>query len=1053
MAIPRGLIRKLSGDNEVYTNGLSLYNTPFSFKITPTDFIGFYQASAEFETDACSTHLEIDNEHEWIESCHCSCSLFSENGQICKHIVALLLKIENDFFSDVYGQNELFSQSALSTDANCLALLEQRANVLKNRARQRASFEKALLYPVVTIKDAAVRISIKAGCGRAYIVKDLSQFYHSLLNRVLTVCGRNEEFIYAPENFYDEGLARFILAYYPLCKEEDSSKTMLLTPEALDRFLNMYADEKLTADLGIVHLETDLPEFTLCIKSAEKFYRMSLNRRNFTILEGQNQIYIKENDVIYLCGTTFSDACGSLLRCFIEKEHNPIIHKDDMATFYSMMIKPATRFIKMECNERSFMPGPLKTKIYLDVQGKAVTARTEFYYDNNMYYAFSTDRDLKTVWDVEGEALIENLIKTYFSELDKAPGTAKFIKDEEKLFTLVYEGIPALSKHAVLYIGAELKNVRIKPFPSTRIGVRAESGLLNLDISAGNLSIKSLAAALSAYRQKKKYIRLQDNSYLLLETETMEQLNRLAIGTGFSASDLKKQGVQLPAYRAMYLDSIRDANIVKDKSFTDLINAFTNPQQTDFPLPTSLKNVLRDYQVFGFSWLCALTACNFGGILADDMGLGKTLQILSLLSAYKNKKNHVKALVVCPASLILNWEHEIKLFTPELKALCLMGTATERFKLLQTQQKYDVLITSYDLLKRDIHHYQTLSFDFEIIDEAQYIKNHNTQNARAVKAIVSKHRFALTGTPIENSIAELWSVFDFLLPGYLFRYARFRQRFEIPVVRDGDMSVLRELKKMTAPFILRRIKQDVLKELPEKTETVLYTHLAQEQNKLYFANLALMHKELNDKLLNAETGQNSMIVLAMLMRLRQICCDPSLLYENYKEKSAKFELCMNLVESSVASGHKILIFSQFTGILAALGRELKQMGFSYYLIEGATKKEERQAQIDAFNQDDTPVFLISLKAGGTGLNLTGADMVIHYDPWWNLSAQNQATDRAYRIGQKNKVSVYKLIAKDTIEEKILALAAKKQQLANKVLPDESTLISHMSKEEILDLFK
>ena len=289
------------------------------------------------------------------------------------------------------------------------------------------------------------------------------------------------------------------------------------------------------------------------------------------------------------------------------------------------------------------------------------------------------------------------------------------------------------------------------------------------------------------------------------------------------------------------------------------------------------------------------------------------------------------------------------------------------------------------------------------------------------------------------------------MPGYLFRYTRFRQRFEVPIIRDGDTLALSELKKMISPFILRRMKQEVLKELPEKTETILYTQLAEEQNKLYYANVASMHRELALQL-DGNTGQNQLIVLAMLMRLRQLCCDPALVYENYKEKSAKFDLCMNLVESSVASGHKLLIFSQFTGILSAIGKQLRQMGLNYYLIEGSTKKEDRIAQVDAFNQDDTPVFLISLKAGGTGLNLTGADIVIHYDPWWNLSTQNQATDRAHRIGQKNKVSVYKLIAKDTVEEKILALAERKQKLANDILPDENSLLSKLSKEEILKLF-
>ena len=300
-------------------------------------------------------------------------------------------------------------------------------------------------------------------------------------------------------------------------------------------------------------------------------------------------------------------------------------------------------------------------------------------------------------------------------------------------------------------------------------------------------------------------------------------------------------------------------------------------------------------------------------------------------------------------------------------------------------------------------------------------------------------------------MSELWSIFDFLMPGYLHKYTYFRNRFEIPVIKEGYTAALDELKRMVSPFILRRLKKDVLTELPDKTETVMYTNLAPEQKKLYYANLASIQKELHTEL-QSVSGKNRMVVLAMLTRLRQLCCDPALLYDNYKEESAKFELCMNLVENTIQSGHKILLFSQFTSMLSMLESALKARHIPYYLIEGSTKKEERLRQVKAFNHDDTPVFLISLKAGGTGLNLTGADVVIHYDPWWNLSAQNQATDRAHRIGQKNSVSVYKLIVKGTIEEKILALAEKKQSLAEQILPDDGSILQGMSKEQILDLF-
>ena len=363
-------------------------------------------------------------------------------------------------------------------------------------------------------------------------------------------------------------------------------------------------------------------------------------------------------------------------------------------------------------------------------------------------------------------------------------------------------------------------------------------------------------------------------------------------------------------------------------------------------------------------------------------------------------------------------------------------------------------MTSYDLLKRDIPLYEHKEFRYQILDEAQYIKNHATQNARAVKAVHSRQRFALTGTPIENRLSELWSIFDYLMPGFLYSYSRFRERLEVPIVKNGDSAALERLSRMTSPFILRRLKKDVLKELPEKTETVLYSTMEEEQRKVYAANVVLARQKLSEDISSKQAGdgeKNKMAVLALLTRLRQICCDPGLCYENYSGGSAKLEGCMELLKEAAAAGHKVLLFSQFTSMLAILEERLKKEGLRFFTLQGSTPKEKRAAMVDSFNTDETNVFLISLKAGGTGLNLTGADVVIHYDPWWNLSAQNQATDRAHRIGQKNSVQVYKLIAKDTIEEKIQQLQESKKELADAVIRQGDGVITSLTPEQLLDM--
>ncbi|MBR7163911.1 MAG: DEAD/DEAH box helicase [Clostridia bacterium] len=1047
MAIPRGLIRKMADDDAIYTQGLSLAGKSFSYDTKPTEFHNIFQVNAYFSNDDCRVFLEIDNENEEIEDVSCSC----DKKEICPHIVALLIKIENDFFPNGFANRRTQNQP-VETDRYITSLISNRADILKARSLYRAGGSKALLLPVLHITKNNIRLSFKLGCKKAYIVKDLNDLYLSVLHRTTGSCGRSDHFLYAPENFQNEALLRFFMTFYPLCQEEARPKYMRLTPEAMDHFFALFSERKLPCDGKTLAITTTTPTFSLFVRQFSDVFHLSLDKRNFTLYNGFETLYLLQDDTLYACSTEFSDACGGLLRRFAGNETNPTVLAEDMRTFYSMVLKPATRFIELRARDNDFIPPILKTKIYLDTEaGKTAIAKAEFYYDDLHYYAFDPNRDLQTVWDIEGETKIENLIKQYFPNTGKAPGTATFIVDDEMLFNLVYEGIPALSRQAELFISKELQSVKVKSFPKAHMGVRMESELLTVDITAGNLSANVLAAALTAYRQKKKYLRIKDGTFLLLDSDNLIKLNTVAESAGVSLSELKKKEIQLPAYRALYLDSVKEIDVAKEKSFTDLVAAFTETEKQPPLLTKKLSAILRDYQKQGVWWLQTLSRFGFGGILADDMGLGKTIQVLALFSSYKQTNGSCHALVVCPASLVLNWEQEIKKFTPELSAKCILGTTEERAALLSDITQDNIIITSYELLKRDAELYKNLHFDFEVIDEAQYIKNHNTQNARCVKSIHARYRFALTGTPIENSMSELWSIFDFLMPGYLHKYTYFRNRFEIPVIKEGYTAALDELKRMVSPFILRRLKKDVLTELPDKTETVMYTNLAPEQKKLYYANLASIQKELHTEL-QSVSGKNRMVVLAMLTRLRQLCCDPALLYDNYKEESAKFELCMNLVENTIQSGHKILLFSQFTSMLSMLESALKARHIPYYLIEGSTKKEERLRQVKAFNHDDTPVFLISLKAGGTGLNLTGADVVIHYDPWWNLSAQNQATDRAHRIGQKNSVSVYKLIVKGTIEEKILALAEKKQSLAEQILPDDGSILQGMSKEQILDLF-
>ena len=442
-------------------------------------------------------------------------------------------------------------------------------------------------------------------------------------------------------------------------------------------------------------------------------------------------------------------------------------------------------------------------------------------------------------------------------------------------------------------------------------------------------------------------------------------------------------------------------------------------------------------------------------ILADEMGLGKTLQVIMLIfSHFQDMKEgeSKRCLIVTPASLVYNWESEFERFVPGLPVTVVAGDVKQRMEQVRNASKgeREVLITSYDLLKRDMECYEEVEFFLEVIDEAQKIKNHNTQASRAVKAVKAKHRIALTGTPVENRLSELWSIFDYLMPGFLYSYERFRKKIEVPAIQEEKAEVFDRLKRMVRPFILRRLKKDVLKDLPEKIEENLFTKMSGGQRALYDAHeqkiRMMLHKQSAE-----EFGSSKIQILAELMRLRQLCCDPALIYEDYVEGAAKSDLCMDLIENAIEGGHKILLFSQFTTMLERLGERLREREISYYTITGATPKEERMRLVKQFNENDTPVFCISLKAGGMGLNLASADIVIHYDPWWNLAVQNQATDRAHRIGQKKIVTVYKLIARDTIEERIVRLQELKKELADRLLTGGELDTAHFSREDFLEL--
>lgn len=583
-----------------------------------------------------------------------------------------------------------------------------------------------------------------------------------------------------------------------------------------------------------------------------------------------------------------------------------------------------------------------------------------------------------------------------------------------------------------------------------------------MSMASNQFNREELAEIFSSYDRKKKYHRLKNGAFITFNEEQKQVMSAISDVMKNYADKKNQDIIKMPLFRALYLDELlaekESVELKKNREYRKLIGKMRSYENGDYEVPQSLESVLREYQRDGFYWIKTLKENGFGGILADDMGLGKTLQILAFLLSEKEQGkvgDELRTLIVAPASLVYNWKKEVERFTPQLSVCVMAGTAHERKELIQNQtSNADVWITSYDLLKRDIELYQDIVFANEIIDEAQYIKNQTTHAAKSVRLVNSSFRMALTGTPMENRLSELWSIFDYLMPGFLYSYTRFRSEIETPIVSDKDEDAMTRLRAMIHPFILRRLKKDVLKELPEKQEEIVTVALSGEQKKLYQAHsqrLKMFLEDQNDE----DFAQNKLQILAELTKLRQLCCGPELLLENYKGENAKLETCIELITQAIAGGHKILLFSQFTSMLDLIGDELKKAKIDYYRIDGSVKKEARIEMVEQFQnpQNQVSVFCISLKAGGTGLNLTAADIVIHYDPWWNKAAQNQATDRAHRIGQKHAINVYQLIAEETIEQKICELQQVKEDLAEEVLSGEGISSTQFNKDEIMNLLE
>lgn len=974
------------------------------------------------------------------------------------------------------------------------AFERRRANMVMADAE--AKEESLLLMPRLTRKNGKLSLSFKIGEKKLFIIKKLDAFCENVRKSASDVYGSSTEINHDARNFTEEG-RRWIRLISKIVREEKEFQQRLYTSryyygrekESVGGSLELFGWrlDELYESLGQESIEFEdkdarekkkqvltcadrNPKISMrisedVIMGNQEFHGIKVEGRFPELFYGTDAAYFISDNHLNRAGADFLEKAEPLANIAAGDSFSFNVGRNRISEFYARILPELENIASITETQpekfRSYVLPEAQFVFYLDAEEDDAVCRTYAIYGGKEYSVLEGARKAKAAKlepfrDHNREEEIIYHVNSWFPIIDWDNDEMCCGKDETLIYRLMKEGTEKLMELGEVrctkrFLGASKVN-KVK----VSVGVSLSSGLLDLNVSTEDVSAAELLDILKSYRKKKKYYRLKDGSFVDLDEPSLEMLAELSEAMNLKDKELLKGKMKLPMYRTLYLDKLLEEHdgvySSRDSRFREIVKGFKTVKDADFEEPASLSRQMRKYQKDGYKWLRTLEAWQFGGILADDMGLGKTLQVIAVILAAKEEGKEETALVVTPASLVYNWDAEFEKFAPQLKVCLVTGNQEERQKKIEAYKEADVLVTSYDLLKRDIALYDGKKFSYEIIDEAQYIKNHTTAAAKAVKIIESRIRYALTGTPIENRLSELWSIFDYLMPGFLYEYETFKREIETPIVKNNDEKALKRLQKMTGPFILRRLKEDVLKDLPEKLEEYRYVRLGSSQQKLYDGQVVHMKEQIARQ--NPEDfNKNKLQILAELTRLRQICCDPSLCFENYKGETAKLEACLELIRSAMDGGHRILVFSQFTSMLEILQEKLSGLKIPFFTITGSTSKEKRLELVKSFNEGTVPVFLISLKAGGVGLNLTGADVVIHYDPWWNLAAQNQATDRAHRIGQTKKVTVYKLIAKQTIEEKIQKLQESKKNLADQVINGERASLGNMSRDELLELLE
>lgn len=983
-----------------------------------------------------------------ITNFSCDCPQFRDYGS-CKHIAACFYNYFEDIF--VYDDSS-FDEKLTNKIFEVFNKIDQEKE--NREVKEEVKFIIELLgnnnnSHYVDLLD----LTIKIGTDKLYSCKKskLSKFLEAYKNREKFEFGKG--FTYDPNKNYFSKENISIINYLISLNDRQgyySSSELILGQDVIKYFLHLIKDYKYKLNGFVINKTLNSFPLSSSLNKEDDNYKLSFELRDDMYLITNDLEYVQVGNVLY----HLNEKEKVLLFSILVNDINEFDIDNKNKSLFTKSFLPVIKD-KIEIDGKIDdikISKEVKSKLYFDLYYDKITCNLILIYDDVEINYFDNNDIIR---DIEYErGIIDDLYSYHF----KIENNKILLDDINDIGLFLDEYLIELTEKYETYTSEKLKKIKIVKKNNIKSTFSiGQDNIMSYSFDLGNIKEDEIVNVLESLRNKKKYYRLKSGDIIDLESDDgLEELDRLQQDMNLSKKDLEKGSGVIPKYRAIYLDSIKNNNyhiIETNNLFDELISKFKKYKDSEISLNKYDESLLRGYQKDGVKWLYNIDKTGFGGVLADEMGLGKSIQAIYYIKELLKEDETSKFLIVAPTSLAYNWEAEFDKFGSELKYIPVIGNRTKRHELLEDISRYNIIITTYGLLREDKEYYDKINFKAIIIDEAQNIKNPNAGVTKTVKSMKSTTRIALTGTPIENSVNELWSIFDFIMPGFLADLDSFDKKYRIKDFDDDTNEKLTNLNKLISPFILRRRKKDVIKDLPDKLENNIYVEMTKEQKKVYLAELERVNKEIEEAMSTGGIQKVRFLILGLLTKLRQICIDPRIVFDKYIGGSEKMNEFVNVVKDKVKNGHKILVFTSFRTALELARRELSNNDITSYTIDGSVSSKKRMELVNKFNEDKTNVFFIMLKAGGTGLNLTSADVVIHLDLWWNPQAENQATDRAHRIGQKNVVEVIKIVSTGTIEEKILDLQKKKKLLSDKVIDEniDEKAFSKLTEKDIKEL--